>query len=94
MANDELFRKALDYKLGWEDELRRRARLGITDQPDPLPHPDHITLDMNTGTARIIGPVDGEQKDALDWAIANREGFEGDLDALAAAIRTCVEMFA
>jgi len=28
-----------DYKIAWEKELARREKLGITDLPEPLPHP-------------------------------------------------------
>ncbi len=55
--NDEYLSTSMDYKIAWERELDRRDRLGITDLPDPLPHPDHIVIDMDRGTVRIMGPV-------------------------------------
>jgi hypothetical protein len=30
--------------------------------PEPLPHPDHIVIDMNTGVVRIKGPLTKEEK--------------------------------
>ncbi len=47
---------ALTYKIEWDRELERRLRFGITDLPDPLPHPDRIVLDMRAGTVRVAGP--------------------------------------
>lgn len=55
--NDDYLNAAMDYKIEWERELDRRDRLGITDLPDPLPHPDHVIIDMRLGTVRIMGPM-------------------------------------
>jgi hypothetical protein len=57
---------AITYKVEWEKELRRRERLGITDLPEPLPHPDDIIIDMNEGTARVVGPATKEEKAEYD----------------------------
>jgi len=56
---------ALDYKIAWERELKRRRTLGIAD-PEPLPHPDHIEIDFQTGTVHIRGPATKQEKAA--WA--------------------------
>jgi hypothetical protein len=60
--NDAWFGTAVDYKLAWEKEFDRRAKLGITGLPDPLPHPDDLIIDMKTGQVRIEGPVTKEDK--------------------------------
>jgi len=77
--HDEYFNAAADYKIAWERELDRRARLGITDLPDPLPHPDHVVIDIQTGTVRIMGPVTQEQKAALDELRRRKIDFEEEL---------------
>lgn len=41
LAKQELLELAMEYKLGWETELRERARLGMTGR-DPIIHPDDI----------------------------------------------------
>lgn len=46
LAYDEWMDVAITYKVEWERELDRRERLGITDLPDPLPHPDHVVIDF------------------------------------------------
>jgi hypothetical protein len=56
---------ALDYKIAWERELERRRTLGITG-PEPLPHPDHIEIDLLTGTIKVRGPATKQEKAA--WA--------------------------
>ena len=48
--HNEFLDAAMTYKIEWERELERRRQLGITDLPEPLPHPDHVVLDMQTGT--------------------------------------------
>lgn len=61
LLNDEWLETAITYKVEWQQELERRARLGI-DGPDPLPHPDHVVIDLRKGTARITGPATPEEK--------------------------------
>ena len=63
--SDEWLHAAIEYKHDWEKELARRARLGITDLPEPLPHPDDIVIDMKTGQVRINGPMTKEDK--AEW---------------------------
>mgnify|MGYP001054567919 CR=1 FL=1 len=79
---DEWLSTAMDYKIEWDQELDRRARLGITDLPDPVPHPDHIKIDMNTGEARVEGSWTKEEKAELDMWLTKRDEWEADLAAL------------
>lgn len=67
---------ATEYKIEWEMELRRRAVLGITDLPDPLPHPDHVIIDYRSGTARIIGPMTKEERAEWDDLIGTKKVLE------------------
>lgn len=80
--NDEWLDVAITYKLEWEKELERRKRLGITDLPDPLPHPDHIVLDMQKGTANVRGPSTREEKQLWDLIQGRKEDFEAELREL------------
>ncbi|MEW9834254.1 DUF5681 domain-containing protein [Mesorhizobium marinum] len=63
--NDEWLNAAITYKVEWERELMRRERLGII-APDPLPHPDHVVIDMRTGQVAIKGPMTKEEKEQWD----------------------------
>jgi len=55
---------AIEYKLGWEKELRRREALGV-EAPAPFPHPDDIVINMKTGQVEIRGPMTKEEQE--DW---------------------------
>ncbi len=59
--HDEWLKTAINYKAEWDEELARRKRFGI-EAPPPLPHPDDIIIDMNTGSVRIKGPMTKEDK--------------------------------
>jgi hypothetical protein len=63
--HDEWLETAIEYKVSWEQELERRARFGIVATP-PLPHPDDLVIDMNTGRVRIVGPLTKEEKTTWD----------------------------
>ncbi len=65
-THDEGVGSAIEYKIGWEEELASREIYGVTNQPEPLPHPDHVIIDMHAGTAKIIGPVTKDEKAKLD----------------------------
>lgn len=62
--HDEWLETAINYKVEWERELERRRALGI-DGPEPLPHPDHVVINMQNGTVEIRGPVTKEDK--AEW---------------------------
>lgn len=72
---DEWLSTAMDYKIEWDEELRRRVRLGITDLPDPLPHPDQVKIDMNTGTAWVEGPMTKDEQAELQEWVQKRDEF-------------------
>lgn len=72
MQHKEWLETAIEYKVGWEKELLRRDRLGLKGLPEPLPHPDHVEIDLNEGTARVIGPSTKEEKAAIDGLIENK----------------------
>ncbi len=59
--HDEWLQTAINYKVEWDKELARRKTFRI-DAPPPLPHPDDIIIDMNTGLVRIKGPMTKEDK--------------------------------
>jgi hypothetical protein len=61
--HDEWLKTALDYKLGWQREIERCRQQGLP-IPDPVPHPDHIDMDMRTGEIVIDGPMTESQRDA------------------------------
>ena len=66
--HDEWMDVAMTYKIEWERELDRRRRLGITGLPEPLPHPDHIVFDMQTGTAYVRVHPPRKRRNSGTWS--------------------------
>lgn len=82
----ELFGKALDYKQSWDEEIGRCRKAGLP-APDPVPHPDDIVLDPNTGEVQILGPQTKEQKLLLEKAMARRAEAQEEVNYLAEKYR-------
>lgn len=80
--HDDWLLTAMQYKVDWEIELHRRARLGIIGAPEPLPHPDHVLIDLQAGTARVIGPSTNEEKVAWDKHMARKAEFQARIAEL------------
>ena len=77
VATMEILKAAVDYKERWHHVLAERARTGTTG-PEPVPHPDDVLIDYETGNIRIDGPVMEDQKEARDqlramWPKLERE---------------------
>lgn len=68
----EWLQAAIEYKVDWEQELERRARLNI-DAPAPLPHPDDIHIDFRADTVEVRGPMSKEEKAKYDRILAWRD---------------------
>lgn len=79
--HDEWMEVAITYKVNWERELARRAALGVTG-PEPLPHPDHVVIDMRKGTASIVGPATREEKAEYDMWVDRKRIFLEELEEL------------
>jgi hypothetical protein len=77
--HDEWMDVAMTYKIEWERELDRRDRMGITGLPDPLPHPDHVVIDIRNGTANVRGPATKEEKVEWDLWQSRKADFEAEL---------------
>ena len=59
---EELLETAIDYKSEWEREFAHRKRLGISDGPLPLLHPDRIKIDAENNTVWVVEPLTEEEK--------------------------------
>ena len=88
---DEWLNTAMDYKIEWDQELLRRERMGITDLPPPLPHPDQVKIDMNTGNAWVEGPMTKEEKAALDEWVVKRDDFMEEVEFLHSELESTVD---
>lgn len=86
--HNRLLDGAIDYKVQWEQELERRAKFGITDLPDPLPHPDHVKVDFRTGSVHFAGPMTKEEKIEFDDLIRTKEVLRDGIRELTALLET------
>ena len=84
--HNEWLNTAMEYKIKWDQELARRERLGIINAPEPLPHPDHVLIDVREGTARIVGPATREEKAEWDHWVSRKAIFEEELQELQATL--------
>lgn len=71
VARSQLFESATDYKMKWEREFERCRRLGLP-EPEVLPHPDDVILDIATGNVTFQGPTTKEERVRFDEALARR----------------------
>lgn len=78
----ELFGTMVEYKHKWDQEIERCRKAGLP-LPEPIPHPDDIVLDPNTGDARILGPQTKEQKQRLDEALQRRSEAQEEVNYFA-----------
>lgn len=70
--HDDWLKTAIEYKADWDEELDRRKRLGL-DLPEPIPHPDDITIDMNTSRVIVKGPFTKEEHAQWTWLAERRD---------------------
>jgi len=87
-ANEHLtiMENAFEYKQKWTAEIERRRRIG-SDEPDPIPHPDDIIIDMRTGHVRTDGPLDELEKKAWDQRLARRAEAQAEVNDYAERYR-------
>jgi hypothetical protein len=77
---------AFEYKQKWTAELERRRSLGLN-EPEPVPHPDDIIIDMRTGHVRTEGPLDELEKRKWDKRLARRAEAQEEVNAFADSYR-------
>ena len=77
-----ILENAFEYKQKWTAELERRRRLGLN-EPDPVPHPDDIMINMRTGHVRTDGPLDEREKQDWDKRIRRRAEAQEEVNAFA-----------
>ena len=67
----DAFGKWAEYKHEWGKAIER-AKLAGREPPRPIPHPDDVLLDPNTGDVKFAGPLTKEARDRLDQALKRR----------------------
>ena len=79
--DNELIKTTIEYKVWWEQELYRREKLGVTGQ-EPLPHPDDIVIDLNTGEIEYRGPRTKEEKVEWDFLRRMKRNYDKEIPVL------------
>ncbi len=83
---DQYLQAGIEYKVEWGCELKRRERLGIN-EPDPIPHPDDIDINWNTGAVEFRGPMTRQEKIKWDRALEIKAEVDAYIEELEADIR-------
>jgi hypothetical protein len=86
--HERFLASAIEYKVEWERELARREALGIRDLPPPLPHPDHVVIDIRKGSVHFAGPATKEEKAEWDYVLEQKAILEESIAALIEANET------
>jgi hypothetical protein len=77
-ARTEVLYAAVEYKETWAVAFASYDRAGV-DRPEPVPHPDDVNINYETGDVTITGPVMTEQKVARERLLAARSELEQNL---------------
>jgi hypothetical protein len=59
----EFTKTLIEAKVYGEEELERRARLGLTDEPELVPHPEDIHIEFQTGNIKVRGLQSKEDRE-------------------------------
>lgn len=57
--------EAIKYKEVWEEKIKHCREHGLQD-PEPVPHPDSVIIDRDTGLVAIVGPILSQEKRDLN----------------------------
>lgn len=86
--NTQMLEAAIEYKERWTFELASRKRLGKSG-PDPLPHPDHVHIDLKSGEVKFSGPMTQEEKLEWDWYCSRKADCKEEIETLKQEITQC-----
>lgn len=81
-----MMENAFEYKQKWTAELDRR-RLTGSKEPDPIPHPDDIIINMYTGQVHTAGPLDEREKRDWDERLARRGEAQAEVNIFSDSYR-------
>ncbi len=74
----ELMQTAIDYKCGWEHTIEQARERGQP-EPQPVPHPDDIIIDLRAPGAFFNGPSTKAEKAAWDKLLAHRDDLQQEV---------------
>lgn len=74
----ELFEVALNYKKDWDQTIAECKARGV-EPPNPVPHPDEIVFDSQSGEVLFNGPKDEMEKAEWDKLLAEKADAEEEI---------------
>lgn len=85
-TQSEAISTVLQYKSVWQEQFEY-CRLKGRARPQPIPHPDDINIDMQTGEIRVEGPVDEHGKVRFDALLKRRAEAQTEVTYYAGLLR-------
>jgi hypothetical protein len=86
-----LFETACEYKIGWQEAFAHARKHGLP-EPDVVPHPDDVILDMRRAEVRYEGPMTLEEKKKWDNMLEFRDELQTEVSLFAGGYRRAAKM--
>lgn len=86
-----MFETACEYKIGWSEAFDHARKHGLP-EPDIVPHPDDVILDMRRAEVRYEGPLTPEEKRKWDRMLECRDELQTEVSLFAAGYRRATKM--
>ena len=77
---------ACGYKYEWEQAIEYARKHGLP-EPNPLPHPDDVIIDVRRAEVRYEGPITPEEKKSWDRLLEFRDEQQDEVSFFATAYR-------
>lgn len=85
------FETACEYKIGWQEAFEHARKHGLP-EPNVVPHPDDVILDMRRAEVRYEGPMTPEEKRSWDRLLEFRDELQAEVSLFAAGYRRSAKM--
>ena len=85
------FEAACEYKIGWQEAFEHARKQGLP-EPNVVPHPDDVILDMRRAEVRYEGPMTPEEKRSWDRLLEFRDELQAEVSLFAAGYRRSAKM--
>lgn len=83
-----LFETACEYKIGWQEAFDHARKHGLP-EPNVVPHPEDVILDMRNAVVRYEGPLTPEDKKSWDRMLECRDEIQEEVSRHARSYREC-----
>ncbi|WP_423141794.1 DUF5681 domain-containing protein [Parablastomonas sp. CN1-191] len=80
------FETACEYKIGWQHEFDHARKHGLP-EPEVVPHPEDVILDMRRAEVRYEGPMTPEEKKNWDHMLEFRDELQTEVTLFAGEYR-------